>query len=403
MTISGKDETMAFERKLRMGMVGGGRDAFIGSVHRKAAMMHGGVELVAGAFSSTPEKSKLSATDLYLDEDRAYGSWQEMLERESALPKDQRIDFVSIVTPNHLHYPIAKAFVEAGFNVVLDKPMVHTSEQADGLIDAVYASGTPSVVFAVTYNYTGYPMVKQARHMVREGKLGEIRKVIIEYSQAWLLTKLEDTGHKQAGWRTDPSRAGLGGAIGDIGSHAENLLSTVTGLELQEICADLTSFVPGRLLDDDANVLLRFTNGAKGLLTVSQMSAGYENNLNLRISGTEGSLTWHQEHPNYLTYAPAEEPVQVLSRGNDYLCEAAQRASRLPPGHPEAFVEAFANVYVNATDTMRARLMGVEPTELELDFPTVYDGARSVFFIEKVVESSKSEQKWTPARWKQPC
>jgi predicted dehydrogenase len=359
--------------------------------------MDGDVVLVAGALSSTPEKAKLSAKDLHIPQDRAYGTWEEMLEKECALPGEERIDFVSIVTPNHLHFPIAKAFVEAGFNVVLDKPMVHASAQAASLIDAVEKAG---VVFAVTYNYTGYPMVKQARHMVRQGMLGEIQKVIVEYSQSWLLTKLEDAGHKQAGWRTDPVRAGLGGAIGDIGTHAENLMTAITGLELDEICADLTSFLPGRLLDDDAMVLLRFSSRAKGFLTASQISAGYENNFNIRVFGTKAGLTWHQEHPNYLTYAPAEEPVQILSRGNDYLCEAAQRAARLPWGHPEAFVEAFANIYRNATDTMRAKVMGVEPTELELDFPTVYEGARGVFFVERVVESSMSDRKWTPARWK---
>jgi predicted dehydrogenase len=394
--VHGKDRTMTLERKLRMGMVGGGRDSFIGAVHHKGATMDGDVELVAGSLSSTPEKARLSAKDLHIPEDRAYGTWEEMLEREGALPEEERLDFVSVVTPNHLHYPIAKAFVEDGFNVVLDKPMVHTSEQAASLIDAVEKAG---VVLAVTYNYTGYPMVKQARHMVRKGMLGEIRKVIVEYSQAWLLTKLEDTGHKQADWRTDPVRAGLGGAIGDIGTHAENLMTTITGLELDEICAELTSFLPGRLLDDDALVLMRFTSGAKGFLTASQISAGYENNFNIRIFGTKGSLTWHQEHPNYLTFALADEPMQVLSRGNDYLCKAAQRAARLPWGHPEAFHEAFANIYLNATDTMRARLLGAEPTELELDFPTVYDGARGVHFIERVVESNRSERKWTPARW----
>lgn len=396
--VHGKDKTTAFERKLRMGMVGGGRDSFIGSVHHTGATMDGDVELVAGALSSTPEKAKLSATDLHIPAERAYGTWQEMLARESALPEEERIDFVSIATPNHLHFPVAKAFVEAGFNVVLDKPMVHTSEQAASLIEAVEKAG---VVFAVTYNYTGYPMVKQARHMVRQGILGEIRKVIVEYSQGWLLSKLEETGHKQAEWRTDPVRAGLGGAIGDIGTHAENLMSTITGLELDEICADLTSFLSGRLLDDDAMVLLRFTSGAKGFLSASQISAGYENNLSIRVMGTKASLAWHHEQPNYLTYAPADEPVQILSRGNDYLCEAAQRAARLPWGHPEAFFEAFANVYLNATDTMRAKLMGVEPTELESDFPTVYDGARGVFFVERVVENSRSDRKWTPARWAQ--
>ena len=394
--VGGKEQTETIGRKLKMGMVGGGRGSFIGSVHSRAAMLDGGVELVAGAFASTPERSRLSAQDFYITGERAYGTWEEMLEQERALPEGERIDFVSIVTPNHLHYPQAKAFVEAGFHVVLDKPMVHTSAQADDLVKAVEKAG---VVFAVTYNYTGYPMVKQARQMVRDGKLGEIRKVIVEYPQGWLRTKLEDTGHKQAAWRVVPELAGIGGAIGDIGSHAEHMASTVTGLEIEEICVDLTRFIPGRLLDDDANVLIHFTNGARGILTASQISTGQENNLNIRVWGTEGGLEWHQEHPNHLKFYPADGPVQTLSRGRGYLCEAAQRATRIHAGHPEAFIEAFANIYLNATDTMRARLMGVQPTELELDFPTVYDGARGVFFIEKVVESSKSGQKWTPARW----
>ena len=393
--VGGKDETMKLGRRLRMGMVGGGREALIGSVHRRAAALDGGVELVAGSLSSTPEKAHLSARDLLVPEDCAYGSWQEMLEKESARPEGERLDFVSIVTPNHLHYPIALAFVEAGFNVVLDKPMVHTSEQASSLIDAVERTG---VVFAVTYNYPGYPMVKQARHMVRSGTLSGVCYVNVEYTQSWLLTKLEDTGHKQAVWRTDPQRAGLGGTVGDIGTHAENLMSTITGLEIDAICADLTTFVPGRRLDDDAAVLIRFTSGAKGILAASQIATGQENNLSIRVWGTKGAVAWQQEQPNYLTYFPADGPRQVLSRGNDYLCEAAQRASRLPSGHPEAFIEAFANVYRNATDTMCARLRGVGPTELELDFPTVYDGARSVFFVEKVVESSRSDRKWTPMR-----
>jgi predicted dehydrogenase len=391
--VSGKDETTTFARTLKMGMVGGGRDAFIGAVHRKAAMLDGQVELVAGCFSSTPAKSKASAKDLFVADDRAYGTWEEMVEKESALPEGERIDFVSIVTPNHMHYPIAKGFVEAGFNVVLDKPMVHTSEQANALIEAVERTG---VVFAVTYNYTGYPLVKQARHMVRQGKLGEIRKVIVEYPQGWLRTKEEDTGQKQAVWRTDPKRSGIGGSIGDIGSHAENLVSTITGLEIAELCADLTTFVPGRLLDDDANVLLHYTNGARGILAVSQVCLGQENNHKIRIWGTEGALEWIQEQPNYLTYWPEDGPMQVMSRGNDYLCEAAERATRLPTGHPEAFIEAFGNIYLNATDTMRAKIVGVEPTKLERDFPTVYDGARGVRFIEKVVESSRSDQKWLP-------
>ena len=398
--VSGKDETTTLGRKLKMGMVGGGRDAFIGAVHRRAAMLDGAVELVAGCFSSTPEKSKLSAQDLFVAEDRAYGTWQEMIKAESALPKGERIDFVSIVTPNHMHYPVAKGFVEAGFNVVVDKPMVHSSEQADDLIKAVAKSG---MVFAVTYNYTGYPLVKQARQLVQEGKLGEIRKVIVEYPQDWLATNLEETGQKQASWRTDPKRSGIGGCIGDIGSHAENLASTMTGLEITELCADLSTFVPGRLLDDDANVLLHFTNGARGILTASQVCVGQENNIKIRVWGTEGALEWIQENPNYLSYWPAGGPMQVMSRGNGYLGEAAQRATRLPTGHPEAFIEAFGNVYLNATDTMRAKLTGAELTALERDFPTVYDGARGVAFIETVVESSRSDRKWVPFEWKPPA
>ena len=392
---SDRNETAAFGRRLRMGMVGGGRGSLIGSVHRMAATLDGGVELVAGALSSTPEMSRLSAEEVGIPAERAYGSWQEMLEREGARPPEERVDFVTIVTPNHLHYPIALAFVEAGFNVFLDKPMVHTSEQAERLIEAVEKAG---VVFAVTYNYTGYPMVKQARYMVRSGALGEIRKVIVEYTQSWLLTKLEDTGHKQAVWRTDPQRAGPGGTMGDIGSHAENLMSTISGLEIEALCADLTTFVPGRRLDDDASILVRFAGGAKGILAASQIATGQENNLSIRVWGTEGALAWKQEQPNYLTYFPAAGPRQVLSRGSDHLCQAARRATRLPSGHPEAFIEAFANVYRNASDTIRARLGGAEPSELERDYPTVYDGARGVLFVEKAVESSRSDQKWTPMR-----
>jgi len=391
--VSGKEETTTLGRKLNMGMVGGGRDAFIGAVHRRAAMLDGNVELVAGCFSSTPEKAKASAKDLLIAENRGYGTWEEMLEKESALPEGERIDFVSIVTPNHMHYPIAKAFVEAGFNVVLDKPMVHSSEQANDLIKAVERTG---VVFAVTYNYTGYPLVKQARYMVQQNKLGEIRKVIVEYPQDWLATRLEETGQKQADWRTDPKRSGIGGCVGDIGTHAENLASTITGLEISEISADLTTFVPGRQLDDDVNVLLHFDNGARGILSASQVCIGQENNHKIRIWGTEGALEWVQENPNYLYYWPAGEAMQMMSRGNGYLCEAAQRATRLPTGHPEAFIEAFGNIYLNVTDTIRAKLRGVEPSELELDFPTVYEGARGVRFVEKVVESSQSSVKWLP-------
>ena len=386
-------------KKLKMGMVGGGSGAFIGAVHRGAAIMDGEVEFVAGALSSTPEKALTSGRELGLTEERNYASWEQMLEDELSLPEKERIDFVSIVTPNHVHHPVARAFAEAGFNVVLDKPMVHTSQEAEDLIRVVESSG---VVFAVTYTYTGYPMVKQARHMVRQGLLGEVRKVIVEYNQGWLANQLEESGAKQAEWRTDPARSGIAGAVGDIGSHAENLVSTITGLEVAEICADLTTFVSGRRLDDDGNLLIRYEGGAKGVMIASQVSAGEENDLRIRIYGTEGGLEWRQEEPNYLYHRSAEEPERVLKRGNDYLCEEAKRVSRLPAGHPEGFLEAFANVYTSVVASIRARQEQVEPDGLPRDFPTVYDGARGVHFIEKTVESSRSDDKWLDARWRAP-
>lgn len=382
-------------RNLKLGMVGGGKDAFIGAVHRKAAALDGGIDFVAGALSSTPEKAKASGRALGLAEERNYGSWEEMLGRESALPAGERLNLISIVTPNHLHYPVAKAFAEAGFNIVCDKPLVHNSEQAREL---VRISKEKDIVFAVSYNYTGYPMVKQARHMIREGQLGELRKVIVEYNQGWLATRLEQDGSKQADWRTDPARAGIAGAMGDIGSHAENLVSTITGLELAQLCADLSTFAPGRKLDDDGNLLLRFTSGAKGVMIASQIATGEENNLRIRVYGTKASLSWRQEEPNYLDFKPLAGPAQVLKRGNDYLCEAAKRATRLPPGHPEAFIEAFANIYQNVAATIRAKREGREAT-VERDFPTVVDGAKGVYFIEKTIQSSSSEQKWIDATW----
>ncbi len=380
-------------RKIKFGQIGGGQDSFIGAVHRRAAISDGKTELVAGAFSSTPEKAIASGKALLIADDRNYGSWREMLEKESALPEGERIDFVNIVTPNHVHFEPALAFIEAGFNVIMDKPMVHTSEQASQLIAAVEKH---DVVFALTHNYTGYPMVKEARDWVQNGRLGEIQRVVVEYPQSWLLEKIEDDGAKQAEWRTDPRRSGIGGAVGDIGSHCENLVSYITGLEIEALCADLTTFVPGRLLDDDVSVMLHFGNGAKGLLWCSQIAAGEENGLNIRVYGTKAGLEWHQERPNWLYYKDPAGPMQVYKRGNDYLGEAATRATHLPSGHPEAFFEAFGNIFMNATDTMRARLVGTTPSDLELDFPDVYDGARGVKFIEKVVESSHSDLKWLP-------
>ncbi len=379
-----------------MGMVGGGSGAFIGAVHRNAAILDGEIEFAAGALSSTREKALASGRELALPDGRNYGSWQEMIEGELALSEEERIDFVSVVVPNHMHFPVAHAFTEAGFNVVVDKPMVHTSEQAAQLIEAVEKADT---VFAVTYNYTGYPMVKQARHMVRRGDLGKVRKVIVEYSQGWLANKLEDSGAKQAEWRTDPERSGIAGAIGDIGSHAENLAETVTGLEVSEICADLTTFVEGRRLDDDGNLLIRYEGGARGVMISSQISAGEENNLSIRVYGTEAGLEWRQENPNYLYFKPSEAPEQILKRGNEYLFEEAASPTRVPPGHPEAFIEAFANIYSEVGAAIRNRRDG-NASDTPAHFPTVYDGARSVFFIEKTVESANTEKKWTEARWR---
>ncbi len=392
MAIEGKSKQVTFNRKLRFGMVGGGRDAFIGAVHRAAAQFDGDAEIVAGCFSSTPEKSKASGEDLFLDPNRVYGSYQEMAEAEAAKPDDEKLDFVSVVTPNHLHYPIIKTFLEAGFNVVTDKPMTFDLDEAHKLGDIVKKSGK---VFAVTYNYTGYPMVRQARHMVKSGQLGKIQKVMVEFPQDWLITRLEEQGVKQAIWRTDPKQAGAGGALGDICTHAENMANYVADVEIEELCADLTIFAKGRQLDDDCNVLVHYTNGARGILSASQISTGNENGFNFRVFGTEGGLRWVQENPNYLYYFKPGEPAQILSRNNGYLGESSLRASRIPPGHPEAFYEAFANIYMNIMDTIRANIMGRKPTELELEFPKYEEGLRGMQFIATAVESHRSKSKWT--------
>ena len=388
---------MPLNRKLRYGMVGGGPGAFIGAVHRKAAALDGEIELVAGAFSSDPEKSRQMGALLHLDPRRVYRSYEEMVEKEAALPPEERIDFVSIVTPNHLHYPIAKAFIEAGFHVVCDKPLTTTLEEAEELCRLV---ARHNVLFALTHNYSGYPMVKQARAMVQEGLLGEIRKIVVEYPQGWLATPLEQTGQKQAAWRTDPKLAGAG-ALGDIGSHAEHLARYITGLELDRLCADITTFVPGRKVEDDANLLVHYQNGARGILYASQVSVGEENNLRIRVYGTKASLEWHQEEPNYLYVRYPDRPEEVYKRGNEYLAPAARRASRLPSGHPEAFIEAFANIYLNFARTLKARLAGEKPDPLDLDFPTVQDGARGVHFILTALESGR-RRAWVDARYTPP-
>lgn len=382
--------TETTSRRLRYAMVGGGIGAFIGAVHRHAIALDGLADLTAGALSSTPEKSRKSGRVLGLPDARSHGSWQALLEAELKLPKEERVDAVAIVTPTDSHFPIAQAFAEAGFNVVCDKPLVHTGEQADTLVRTVAASG---VVFGVTYNYTGYPMVRQAREMVRTGVLGTIRKIVVEYNQGWLSTALEKTGNKQAGWRTDPARSGIAGALGDIGSHAENLVATVTGLRIESLVADLGTLVPGRALDDDASMLLRFHGGARGVLVASQINAGLENDLRLRVSGERGTLEWRQEEPNRLVHHRGDGPTEVLTRATPWLGEAARRACRLPPGHPEGFIDAFANIYRGAFAEIRARMQGVAPDPVEADYPGVADGARGVHFIESAVASS-SQRRW---------
>lgn len=378
-------------RKLRYAMVGGGQGAFIGAVHRKAMALDGQYELVAGALSATPDRSRASGRELGLAEDRNHGSWQELLADELRRPPDQRIDLVSIVAPNHVHHPVAQAFVDAGFHVVCDKPLVHTGAQAAGLVAAVQRQGT---VFGVTYNYTGYPLVRQAREMVKRGELGTIRKVVVEYNQGWLATPLEARGNKQALWRSDPAQSGGAGAVGDIGSHAENLASTVTGLRLESLCADLASFVPGRALDDDASMLLRFEGGARGVLVASQVNTGLENALRLRVSGTQGSLEWWQEEPNKLMHFPLDGPPRLLTRGAPWLHPAAQRATRIPPGHPEGFIEAFANVYLGVAAAVRAHARGGAADPMEAVYPGVEEGARGVRFIEAVLESARRGAMW---------
>ena len=386
---------MEFSRKLRYGMVGGGPGAFIGEVHRKAAAIDGHMELVAGAFSSSAEKSRAMGEKLQLDQSRVYGSFAEMAEREAALPKDQRIDFVAVVTPNHLHFPVCKAFIEAGIHVVCDKPLTNTLEEAEELCRLV---DKHDVVFGLTHTYTGYPMVKEARHLIREGKLGRLRKVVVEYPQGWLSQPIEQEGAKQAEWRTDPDRAGVSSAVGDIGSHAENLVTYITGLRMEKLYADITSFVEGRELEDDANMLVHYEGGMKGILYASQISVGEENSLKIRVYGTEASLEWRQENPNYLHLRYPDRPEEIYKRGNEYLSEAANFNNRIPPGHPEGFIEAFANIYRNVGLTILAREEGKEPDELAKDFPTVQDGAIGVHFIHKSIESGK-EEKWVDMRY----
>jgi predicted dehydrogenase len=375
-----------------MGMVGGGKDAFIGSIHRLAANMDGLIEVVAGALSINPEVAKASGKMLFLDDDRTYTSYEEMIEKESQLPADKRIDFVTIVTPNFAHYAPAVLALEKGFHVVIEKPITFTLDEAKALKKKVDATG---LLLCLTHTYSGYPMVRQARAMVRNGVFGKIRKIIVEYPQGWLSKMSEKEGNAQAAWRTDPKRSGKAGAMGDIGTHAAHLAEFISGLKITHLCADLNIMVPGRALDDDGNVLLKFDNGAAGILTASQIAAGEENALRIRVYGENGGLEWAQQEPNTLLVKWLDKPTQILRAGtNGFLEPEALFNTRTPGGHPEGYLEAFANLYRNFALALSARIDGVHVPE-HIDFPSVDDGIRGMAFIDTVVKSGQSKEKWT--------
>ncbi|TCD16242.1 Gfo/Idh/MocA family protein [Oricola cellulosilytica] len=374
--------------RIRLGMVGGGRDAFIGGVHRIAARIDDRFELVAGAFSSTPEKARASAADLGVAQDRAYGDFKEMAKREARLKTG--IEAVAVVTPNHMHYPVAREFLKRGIHVICDKPLTSTLADAKKLAKAADSS---NALFVLTHNYTGYPMVRQAREMIANGDLGTIRLVQVEYAQDWLSEKLEDTGQKQAGWRTDPARSGAGGSTGDIGTHAFNLASFVTGLKLDSLCADLDAFVEGRELDDNGHVLMRYEGGAKGMLWCSQVAPGNENALRLRVYGSEGGLEWAQEDPNYLWHTRLGEPKRLLTRGGAGAGSAAARATRIPAGHPEGYLEGFATIYSEAARAIEARREDT-PVPGDVVFPDIKDGVAGVAFVTACVDSSRRGGAW---------
>lgn len=374
-----------------MGMVGGGQGAFIGGVHRIAATLDQQVELVAGCFSRDPENTRVTGEQLYLDPTRCYRTYEEMARAEARLSADRRIDFASIVTPNNLHFPIAKTFLESGFHLVCDKPMTYTLAEAEELVRIVEKSGK---VFGLTHNYTGHPLVRHARHLFRTGEMGTVRKVIVEYLQDFLMVPHEKLGQKQAAWRMDPAQAGIGAALGDVGSHCVNLLEYVTQDPIVALCADKSTFLPGRMLDEDVNALLRFKQGGKGVLTISQVATGEENGLRLRIYGSEGAILWAQENPNYLEVYRYGKPRETLTRGQGYLCPEATDCTRIPTGHPEGYFEAFATVYCGVTEAIRRHIDGSPLRPEEYDFPTVRDGLRGMQFISKAVESSKQGSTW---------
>jgi predicted dehydrogenase len=376
-----------------MGMIGGGKNAFIGAVHRIAANMDGLIELVCGAFSSTPDNARESGKALFLPEDRIYTSYKEMIEKESHLPADKCMDFVVIVTPNHLHFEPAMLALDKGFHVVLDKPMTFSLEEAKLLKKKVEDTG---LLLCLTHTYSGYPMVKQARQMVKEGVLGKIRKVYVEYPQGWLSRLSEKDGSKQAEWRTDPKRSGKAGAMGDIGTHAAHLAEYISGLKITQLCADLSIMVAGRALDDDGNVLLRFDNGATGVLTASQVAAGEENALKIRIYGENGGIEWAQQEPNTLLVKWLDQPTQIYRAGMGYLGTYAKFNTRTPGGHPEGYLEAFGNLYRDFAITLMARIEGTTPPKEALDFPSAEDGVRGMAFIDNLIRSNESKEKWTP-------
>ncbi len=391
MTITGRGDRVERSR-IRLGMVGGGEGAFIGAVHRLAARMDDQYVFVAGALSSTPERALESGRALGLDPDRIYVDYRTMAQAEAA--REDGIEAVAIVTPNHLHYPVAKAFIEAGIHVICDKPLAMNTVEARDLARLVAEKG---VIFALTHNYSGYPMVRQARAMVEAGEIGQIRVVRAEYAQGWLATKLEETGQKQAEWRTDPSRTGAGGCIGDIGTHAYQLACFVTGLAPEMLCAELNAFVAGRRVDDNAQVMLRFKGGAKGMLWASQVALGNENNLSLRVYGEKGAIEWRQEEPNHLWHTRLGEPKRLITRGGDGAGPAAARLTRVPPGHPEGYLEGFANIYAEIARAVLARRAGQTPGP-EIVFPGIEDGVQGHAFIEAAIESSKRDSAWVRLR-----
>lgn len=381
-------------RKLRMGMVGGGKDAFIGAIHRHAAFMDGLVELSCGALSINPEIAVASGKALFLPEDRTYLTFEEMITKEAALPADKRIDFVTIVTPNFAHFAPAMMALDHGFHVVIEKPITFTIDEAKQLKKKLEETG---LLLCLTHTYSGYPMVKQARAMIKDGVLGKIRKIYVEYPQGWLSKLSEREGNAQAAWRTDPKKSGKSGCMGDIGTHAAHLAEYVSGLEITHLCADLNVMVEGRMLDDDGNVLLKFNNGAAGVLMASQVAAGEENALKIRVYGEKGGVEWAQQEPNTLLVKWLDQPTQILRAGGNYgdrLSSYATQNCRTPGGHPEGYLEAFGNIYRNFALTLSARIDGTEPTKENLDFPRVDDGIRGMAFIDNVVASGQSDKKW---------